>query len=123
MVPQFETCGREIHPEFIQKVFSLALTFTYFLRVCFVVWRSFNSLQSLFTVPLTRMTDLLSRRSFVLLSSIYAVFLIDPYKPLELQTKSYPLGRSAVHLFSRVHSLGFSFVRFCRRALGGPFDR
>ena len=76
VVPQFETCGREIHPEFIQKVFSLALTFTYFLRVCFVVWRSFNSLPGLFTVPLTRMTDLLSRRSFVLLSSIYAVFLI-----------------------------------------------
>ena len=48
---------------------------------------------------------------------------IDSYKRLELQTKSYPLGRSAVHLFSRVRSLGFSFVRFCRRALGGPFDR
>ena len=25
---------------------------------------------------------------------------IDSYKRLELQTKSYPLGRSAVHLFS-----------------------
>ena len=35
MVPQFETCGREIHPEFIQKVFCLALTFTYFLSCVF----------------------------------------------------------------------------------------
>ena len=48
---------------------------------------------------------------------------IDFYKRLELQTKSCPLGRSAVHLVSRDGSLGFSFVRFRRRALGGPFDR
>ena len=47
MVPQFETCGREIHPEFIQN-----FTFTYFLRVFFVVWRSLNSLPGLFTVHL-----------------------------------------------------------------------
>ena len=45
------------------------------------------------------------------------------YQKIDSQTKSYPLGRSAVHLFSRVRSLGFSFVRFRRRALGGPFDR
>ena len=48
---------------------------------------------------------------------------IDYFKLLELQTKSCLLGRSAVHLVSRVRSLGFSFVRFRRRALGGPFDR
>ena len=48
---------------------------------------------------------------------------IESYKRLEMQTKNCPLGRSAVHLVSRVRSLGFSFVRFRRRALGGPFDR
>ena len=70
VVPQFETCGRDIHPEFI---FSLAMTFTNFLRVFFVVCCFLNSLPGLFTISLTRMTDLLSRRSFVLLLSIYAV--------------------------------------------------
>ena len=34
-----------------------------------------------------------------------------------------PLSRSAVHLVSRVPSLGFSFLRFHRWALGEPFDR
>ena len=66
VVPQFETCGREIH-----KIVSLAMTFTYFFRVFFVVQLFLNSLPGLFTVPLTRMTDLLSRRSFVLFLSIY----------------------------------------------------
>ena len=37
--------------------------------------------------------------------------------------KSFPLGRSAVHLVPRVRSLDVSFVRFHRRALGGPFVR
>ena len=78
MVPQFETCGREIHPEFIQNFLPRIDVYiqVYFFLVVFVVWRSLNSLPGLFTVPLTEMTDLLSRRSFVLLSSIYAVFLI-----------------------------------------------
>ena len=46
---------------------------------------------------------------------------IDSYKRLELQTKELSIVRSAVHPVSRVRSLGFSFVRFRRRALGGPF--
>ena len=52
------------------KIFSLAFTFPYFLRVVFVVWRSLNSLPGLFTVPLRRMTDLLSRQCFVLLQFV-----------------------------------------------------
>ena len=52
------------------NIFSLALTFPYFLRVVFVVWRSLNSLPGLFTVPLRRMADLLSRQCFVLLQFV-----------------------------------------------------
>ena len=52
------------------KIFSLAFTFPYFSCVVFVVWRSLNSLPGLFTVPLRRMTDLLSRQCFVLLQFV-----------------------------------------------------
>ena len=37
VVPQFETCGTEIHPEFIQNFLPRFKTFRYFLRVVFVV--------------------------------------------------------------------------------------
>ena len=75
MVPQFETCGTEIHPEFIQH-FLPRFDVSIFPSCGFRCLRSLNSLPGLFTVPLRRMTDLLSRPCFVLLSSIYAVFLI-----------------------------------------------
>ena len=72
MAPQFETCGREIHPEFIQNF--VPRYDVYIFPSCFSLFGVFlNSLLGLFTVPLTRLTDLLSRRSFILLLSIYAV--------------------------------------------------
>ena len=69
MVPQFETCGTEITLNLF-KIFSLALTFSYFLRVVFVVWRSLNSLPGLFTVPLRRMTDLASEQTVLCFTSV-----------------------------------------------------
>ena len=72
MVPQFETCGSEIYPEFFQNF--LPRYGAYIFPSCFSLFGVFlNSLPGLFTVPLTRLTDLLSRRSFDLLLSIYAV--------------------------------------------------
>ena len=75
MVPQFETCGREIRPEvihnFLPRLRRLHISFVFF-----VVWRFLDSLLGLFTVPLMRLTDPLSRRSFILLSVTLCCLLI-----------------------------------------------
>ena len=71
MVSQFETCGREIHPEFIKNF--LPRHDVYIFPSCVFLCLAFLELSGLVTVPLTRMTDPLSRWSFVLLLSIYAV--------------------------------------------------
>ena len=87
MVLQFEMCGREIHPELFQNF--LPRYDAYLFIVVFL-----NSLPGLFTVPLTRLKDLLRRRSFVLLLSIYArcfliIFLASSQKYLRKIFNNY----------------------------------
>ena len=69
MVPQFETCGTEIHPEFIQN-FLARFDVSIFPSCGFRCLRSLNSLPGLFTVPLRRMTDLASKQTVLCFTSV-----------------------------------------------------
>ena len=70
MVPQFETCGTEIHPEFIQNFlprFDVSIFPSCGFR-CLAFLEL--SLPGLFTVPLRRMTDLASEQTVLCFTSV-----------------------------------------------------
>ena len=82
MVPQFETDGETYLKFLYHHYVSSFVRFSLFQ--CFL-----NSLPGVFTVPLTRMTDLLKRRIFFCFfqSMLFVIILlVGSLKPLSLST-------------------------------------